>query len=391
MTRYVVGSDAIGMSMGVYDTKSLPIYKWLHGQSHPRYAILDNFFAAAFGGSFLNHQFLIAARAPEDPAAPDAQHSLVDSAGFPRNNYPLYTPVPGVTYRDGDFTVPCPAPVSGLACGNFAVNTMQPTYEPFGTFGDKLAPQTFPTIGDRLMDKKIDWAWYGGGWSNAAGNVNGPGWTNGNGPTCADPNHDPTFTFPKCPDNVFQYHHHPFSYYTSFAPGTAGRTHLQDEQAFIDLLKQSKKAKSCQLKPVTFVKPLGEQNEHPGYSSDAESQAHLVALLQFIEGRSLHCAQDTMVIVTYDEFGGEWDHVPPPGQKGGPAGPHDQFGPGTRVPALVFAPGLPASYVVDHTEHDTTSILATIEHRWGLQPLATRDQQVSDLTSVWSAQPVSAA
>ena len=57
--------------------------------------IADNFFQSAFGGSFLNHQYLIAAQAPSDPNAPAAQHSLVDTAGFPRNNYPLYTPHPG--------------------------------------------------------------------------------------------------------------------------------------------------------------------------------------------------------------------------------------------------------------------------------------------------------
>ena len=33
--RYMVGSDAIGMTMGVYDTKSLPVYKWLHTPGHP--------------------------------------------------------------------------------------------------------------------------------------------------------------------------------------------------------------------------------------------------------------------------------------------------------------------------------------------------------------------
>ena len=60
--RYMVGSDAIGLTMGQYDTTQLPVYKWLHGQNHPNYVIADNFFQAAFGGSFLNHQFLIAAR-----------------------------------------------------------------------------------------------------------------------------------------------------------------------------------------------------------------------------------------------------------------------------------------------------------------------------------------
>jgi len=381
--RYMVGSDAIGTVMGVYDTKSLPIYTWLHGKLHPNYAIADNFFQAAFGGSFLNHQYLIAARAPEDANAPANLHSLVDQAGFPRNNYPLYTPVPGVTYRDSDFTVTCPSPVANLACGNWAVNTMQPAFEPSGSFGEKLVAQSHATIGDRLSAKNVSWGWYGGGWSNAAGDVGKPGWTNGNGPTCSDPNHDPTFTYPKCPDNVFQYHHQPFTYFSNFAPGTPGRAHLHDEQEFIDTLAASKKAKNCQIPAVSFIKPLGEENEHPGYASEPHGSTHLIHLLQFIEG--IACKKDTMVIVTYDEFGGEWDHVPSPGMAGGPAGPHDLFGPGTRIPAMVFAPGLPSSYVVDKTEHDTTSILTTIEHRFGLDPLTDRDKAQNDLSSVWSA------
>ena len=58
-----------------------------------------------------------------------------------------------------------------------------------------------------------------------------------------------------------------------------------------------------------------------------------------------------MVIVTYDEFGGQWDHVPPPGQGTRTPGPHDNMGPGTRIPALVLAPGLPNGFSVDHVSH----------------------------------------
>jgi phospholipase C len=390
--RYMVGSDAIGLTMGVYDTKALPIYRYLHSDDHPHYAIDDNFFQAAFGGSFLNHQFLIAAAAPTDPAAPANLHSLVDTAGFPRNNYPLYIPLAGQTYRDSDFTVPCPAPKAGLACGNYAVNTMQPSYEPFGTFGEKLVPQTGTTIGDLLSAKGVDWAWYGGGWSNAAGLRDQPGWTNGNGPTCSDPNHDPNpaFVFPKCPDAVFQYHHQPFSYFTNFAPGTDARAkHLRDEVEFENTVASS--GDTCNLKPVSFVKPLGQENEHPGYASEPNGSNHLVELLQSIQNS--RCAKDTMVVVTYDEFGGEWDHVSPPGQ-GNDNGPHDQFGPGTRIPALIISPFLRGNFVVDHTSHDTTSILATIENRWldGQRLGAdTRDGKVADLSSVYDAHQVTGA
>jgi phospholipase C len=135
----------------------------------------------------------------------------------------------------------------------------------------------------------------------------------------------------------------------------------------------------CNLKPVSFVKPFGTENEHPGYASEPGGSDHLVALLKSIE--SSKCKDDTMLVVTYDEFGGEWEHVSPPGQ-GNNHGPHDVWGPGTRIPTLA-APEAPV--VVDSTEHDTTSILATIEHRWGLAPLGTRDASVADLSSVFSA------
>jgi acid phosphatase len=385
--RYMVGSDSIGMTMGVYDTKQLPVYKWLHSAKHPHYAIADNFFQAAFGGSFLNHQYLIAAQAPTDPNAPAAQHSQVDSAGFPNKGYPLYTPNPSATYKDSDFTVACPSPLATLACGNFAVNTMQPANEPSGTFGDKLVLQTAPTIGDRLTAKGVDWAWYAGGWADAAGLTSDPGYTNGSGPSCSNPNHDPSakFVYPECPDLVFQYHHQPFNYFANYAVGAPGRAHLQDEVDFLKLLDSSRKPNKCAIKPVSFLKELGETNSHPGYASVPNSETKLAHVLQFIEGGN--CAKDTLVIVTYDEFGGQWDHVSPPGQ-GNSNGPHDQFGPGTRIPALIFAPGLKGDFVVDSKEHDTTSILATIEHRFGLAPLSTRDAAVNDLSSVWSGKVV---
>jgi phospholipase C len=56
--RYMSGSDSVGTTMGVYDTTQLPLYAFLHEKGHPHYAIADDFFQAAFGGSFLNHQWL---------------------------------------------------------------------------------------------------------------------------------------------------------------------------------------------------------------------------------------------------------------------------------------------------------------------------------------------
>jgi acid phosphatase len=253
--------------------------------------------------------------------------------------------------------------------------------------------QTGTTIGDRLTGAGVDWAWYSGGWANANGDVNDPGYTNQKTPAatpsgCSDPNVDPgvrngvpVAQWPRCPDALFQYHHQPFNYYANYAPGTPGRAHLQDEVDFENLAQSSTK-KDCNLKPVSFVKPIGEENEHPGYASEPNGSDHLVNLLQMLQASG--CKKDTMVVVTYDEFGGQWDHVSPPGQ-GNENGPHDVWGPGTRIPALIFAPHIKGRFVVDSTEHDTTSILATIEHRYGLAPLSSRDAAVNDLSTVFSA------
>jgi len=383
--RYTTGSDAVGLTQGYYDTTALPIYQYLHSAGHPDYAIADNFFQSAFGGSFLNHQWLIAAATPSWPASapePANQYAIVDSNGMP-NNYPLYHATGPVLDPAGTRACPAqgaPDPNPGLACGSYSVNTIQPTYQPTSSNPLKLPPQTGTTIGDELSAAGVSWAWYSGGWSNAAGEFMSPGYTNGAGPNCSDTDSSPNPAWPYCPNKVFQFHHQPFNYYAAYAPGTAGRTHLRDEVEFQDLVAASDQ--QCMLDSVSFVKPIGLENEHPGYTSETRGSDHLVDLLQSIENSK--CAKDTMIVVTYDEFGGQWDHVSPPGQ-GGTPGPHDQWGPGTRIPTLIVASDLKSDFVVDSTQYDTTSILATIEQRYGLAPLSSRDAAVNDLSNVFNA------
>ncbi len=76
------------------------------------------------------------------------------------------------------------------------------------------------------------------------------------------------------------------------------------------------------------------------------------------------------VIVTYDENGGFWDHVPPPS---GP-GWSDRWGPGTRIPTIIVSPFAKRGYV-DKTPYDTTSIIKFITRRFGARAAAGRARE----------------
>jgi acid phosphatase len=348
--RYVTGSDAVGLTMGAYDTKKLPIYNYLHGRRAPHYVVADRFFQAAFGGSFLNHQYLIAARAPidtsEDTPTRPAKNSVVDTNGMP-TSYPLYTATRDVV--DGQLTQKCAgssADNAALACGDFAVNTVQPSSPPFGN-GAKIPlvdDAKYPNIGDRMSAAGVSWNWYAGGWNDAAAGKPGP---------------------------LFQYHHQPFNYFANYAEGKPGRAHLRDETEFFSA------ARGGRLPTVSFVKPYGAENEHPGYASEPNGSDHLVELIKAVQRGPQ--ARHTLIVVTYDEFGGQWDHVTPPGQGSSTPGVHDAFGPGTRIPALLISRAFHRSGV-DHTVYDTTSIMASIERALGLAPVDTRDAAVADLS-----------
>ena len=219
------------------------------------------------------------------------------------------------------------------------MNTVQPTNPPFGN-GAKIPlidDNVYPNIGDRMSARGITWNWYSGGWDDAAAGHPGP---------------------------LFQYHHQPFNYFANYAVGAPGRSHLQDETKFLTA------ARNGTLPQVSFVKPYGAENEHPGYASEPNGSDHLVELLKTITHGPQ--AEQTLVVVTYDEFGGQWDHVSPPVV--------DAWGPGTRIPALVLSAGMVKSGV-DHTQYDTTSIMATIERAYDLAPVADRDAIVNDLSA----------
>ncbi|GAA4801251.1 acid phosphatase [Olivibacter ginsenosidimutans] len=313
MNKFAFYNHTKGLAMGHYKTELLPLVNLAK-----EYTLCDRFFHSAFGSSFLNHQWLIAAATPIFPNAPAMHLAKVDSTGR--------------MISDGTYTPE-----------GYAVNTAYSVNAPHpkGMDSTALMPnQKNPTIGDRLSEKNISWAWYSGGWDDAlAGN----------------------------PDGTFQYHHQPFIYYASFADGTkAKKDHLKDEQEFLAA------ARKGTLPAVSFVKPLGINNEHPGYSDVYHGEKHALELVNAVlNGPN---SKDALVIVTYDENGGFWDHVAPPVV--------DKWGPGSRIPAIIISPFAKKGFV-DHTQYETVSILAFIEKRWGLKPLTDRDKNANPLRNAF--------
>jgi phospholipase C len=95
----------------------------------------------------------------------------------------------------------------------------------------------------------------------------------------------------------------------------------------------------------------------------------------------------TLLIITYDEHGGLYDHVPPPSGATPPDNSVGEFGFdftrfGVRVPGVLVSPLIPAGTVyrpAGSTPIDHTSVLKTIETRWGLPALTARDAAAPDL------------
>jgi phospholipase C len=127
--------------------------------------------------------------------------------------------------------------------------------------------------------------------------------------------------------------------------------------------------------------PPNETEEDPANMYDGEVWAYKV--LEAILNSPAW--KDTLVIYTYDEHGGYYDHIPPPEAippdhipprlpDGEPAGAYDKYG--VRVPGVVASPHAKPRGVTSEP-HDHTSILATIEHKWNLPALTERDAQAN--------------
>jgi acid phosphatase len=365
---FAAWADAGGLTMGHYDYHQSGLYKLAQ-----QYTLADEFFQGAFGGSFLNHQYLICACAPEYPnadAPATGAHPTI--AVVDKDAGGAY--LPRLTLASSSPASALDGPPSYVLSGNIApknyfgdntfraVNTMQPPYQPSGNkphdangsdllyanpaAGTTLPPQTQLTVGDLLTGGGVSWKWYAGAWSAAV--------TDGTQTPSAARN--VIYTPSSARGNPdFQAHHQPFNYFANFDPvtHTADRAaHLKD---YTDLVAD---AAAGTLPSVAFYKPQGNLNQHEGYANLDDGDAHIADLVAKLQASPQW--PHMVIIITYDEFGGAWDHVAPPKA--------DLLGPGTRIPAIVISP-FAKRHHVDHTVYDTASIVRLIARRYDLPKL----------------------
>ncbi|MFZ6767912.1 acid phosphatase [Undibacterium sp. Di26W] len=342
--RFVAWADSGALTMGHYGETHKNLDLWKIAQ---QYTLCDNFFMAAFGGSYLNHQFLVSGRTPEyfdAPNTPAKKKIAVTEDGPTGVRLAIDKECPA-SALDGK---PKFVNDGAITPDGYAVNTMAPPYQPSfvkpaldgdATLADPqdpstLPPQSYDTIGDLLSRKGVSWAWYGGAWQVAL-EYKGGG---------EKPN--------------FQYHHQPLNYFKQFAPGTPARKeHLRDGGLGDSPISNKFLADviAGKLPAVTFYKPQGNLNMHAGYSDVESGDQHVANVLEHLKKSPQW--KNMLIVIAFDENGGWWDHVAPP--KG------DRWGPGSRIPAIIVSPYAKKGNV-DHSFYDTTSILRFITRLHGL-------------------------
>ena len=347
---FVAWADAGGLVMGHYAQSRYSLRLW---DVAKEFVLCDNFFQGAFGGSFLNHHYLISATAPFYPNA--AQSVAKAQIATLQSDDPTDTRLKPLDKSPASaMTGPPQFGPSALTPDGYGVNTLAPPYWPTWIrdpenpdyskpdLPNVLVPQTHEHIGDKLSKKNIDWAWYAGAWQATLEQFKDSG------------------GIPKIPN--FQYHHQPFNYFKQQGPQNRVERDkrlrdggLGDESTTNKFFADAQAGK---LPAVSFYKPQGNLNMHAGYADVASGDRHIARALKVLQESPQW--KNMVVVVTVDENGGWWDHVAPP--------QGDRWGPGTRIPALVVSP-FARKGTVDHTVYDTASILRLITRVFQLETL----------------------
>src|ERR1700712_3867844 len=296
---FVAWADSGGLTMGYYPQTQYSLRLWDVARE---FVLCDNFFQGAFGGSFLNHQYLVSAKVPFSPAPPNPPPN--SQIAKLQSDDPLeYRLKPLEKSPASAMTGPPQFGPSLLTPDGYAVNTMAPPYWPTWlrdkdnpdylqpNLANMLVPQTHDHIGDKLSKKNIDWAWYSGAWQ-----------------VTLDAYKD-SAGIPKIPN--FQYHHQPLNYFKRLGPeNTAERNkRLRDGGLGVDPAtnKFCAEGQAGKWPAVTFYKPQGNLNMHAGYADVAAGDRPIDRAVKML--RNSPQWKNMVIVITVDENGG-WGGAP---------------------------------------------------------------------------------
>jgi phospholipase C len=180
----------------------------------------------------------------------------------------------------------------------------------------------------------------------------------------------PCFDFPTLPD-ALQRAAISWKYYADYGDALYSIKHIRNGPLWATNVAPSSQfledLRNGQLPAVSWVISSDPESEHPPFSvckGENWTVNILNALMKAPEWKS------TAVFITWDDFGGFYDHVSPPQV--------DEFGLGPRVPLLIVSPLAKPGYIT-HRVYEHSSILKFVETLYGLQPLTSRDQAAGNM------------
>jgi phospholipase C len=363
---------SVSNSMGFYNVErgDAPVLKRLADE----YTMSDNFHQAIMGGTFVQHMMLGTGDVMSWQTYQNAAGATISQPPASK----LVNPTPKSTTSIGftadqawttcDPSSPWVAAIqsylaslpwhpdqSAMRCENgkfYLINNVRPGFMANGqvndagiTSGSFVPPSSIPTIGDALNDKKITWAYYGGGYDAAVRLANG--------------STDPVDELIGTGGDFYCDICNPFQYAKSIMGDPAQRAeHIKDATNFFADLE------SGNLPAVAYVKPDSFDDGHPASSKLDLFEALVDRIHRELKDRP-ELFEETAFFIAWDEGGGYWDS--------GAFQPIDFFGDGVRIPFLVVSPRARGGKIV-HSYADHASVLKFIERNWGLQPLSSRSR-----------------
>jgi phospholipase C len=339
--------DTTGLVMGYYDGNTVTAL-WNYAQ---KFALNDNHYGTNFGPSTVGAVNLVSGQT----------NGISNTENGPSSDW--------IGDGNGGLTLISDADPIGDVCST--------------STGPKVQ-MGGPNIGNLLNGAGITWGWFEGGFNLSI--------VNSNGSTACNRNTTSPITGVNKDDYVP--HHQGFQYYLSTANpnhlrprsvsaigGTDAANHQYDIEDFFAALATGN------LPAITFLKAIGSQDAHPGYSSPLDEQVFVVTVLNSLQESDFW--KSTAVVIVYDDSDGWYDHHEGPivnqsnttadaltgnGACGdgssalpgvNPNTLHAQgrCGYGPRIPLTVVSAWAKQNFV-DHTLLDQSSVIRFVEDNW---------------------------